>query len=152
MLQSIWCLMYSLLKILLQWLWCIAEINSSSSVWNSKCTKIMWHLIYHLNDVIRGHLKKTYEFVNLRALMISTSCIIASFNVWGRCFVWNFKGTLWNSTQNILPIHCKMYSLLRSEVQKIWNLQACKHIWNDPWNINVTRNHCYHVKIWWKHV
>ena len=28
-----------------------------------------------------------------------------SFNVWVRYFEWNFKGTLWNSTQNILPIH-----------------------------------------------
>ena len=28
-----------------------------------------------------------------------------SFNVWVRYFVWNLKGTLWNSTQNILPIH-----------------------------------------------
>ena len=48
------------------------------------------------------------------------------FNVRVRYFVWNFKGTLWNSTQNILPIHWnstrnilpihwKMCSLLRSE-------------------------------------
>ena len=43
-------------------------------------------------------------------------CIkIISFNVWVRYFVWNFKGTLWNSTQNILPIHWEMYSLLRRE-------------------------------------
>ena len=27
-----------------------------------------------------------------------------SFSVWVRYFVWNFKGILWNSTQNILPI------------------------------------------------
>ena len=32
-----------------------------------------------------------------------------SFNVWVRYFVWNFKGDLWNSTQNILPIHWNMY-------------------------------------------
>ena len=31
-----------------------------------------------------------------------------SFNVWVRYFVWNFKGTLWNSTQNILLIHWKI--------------------------------------------
>ena len=30
------------------------------------------------------------------------------FNVWVRYFVWNLKGTLWNSTQNILSVHWKM--------------------------------------------
>ena len=34
-----------------------------------------------------------------------------SFNVWVRYVMWNFKGTLWNSTQNILPIHWKMWFL-----------------------------------------
>ena len=36
-----------------------------------------------------------------------------SFNVWVRYFVWNFKGYLWNSTQNIIPIHWK--------IQFLWN-------------------------------
>ena len=31
-----------------------------------------------------------------------------SFSVWMRYFVWNFKDSLWNSTQNILPIYWKM--------------------------------------------
>ena len=45
-----------------------------------------------------------------------------SFNVWVRYFVWNFKGTLWNSTQNISPIHWK-----------IWlDLRAHKCFWNAP--------------------
>ena len=39
---------------------------------------------------------------------------IVSFNVWITYFVWNFKGALWNSTQNILFMHWKMCSLLRS--------------------------------------
>ena len=34
---------------------------------------------------------------------------IVCFNVWVRYFEWNFKGTLWNSTQNILPIHWKIF-------------------------------------------
>ena len=29
--------------------------------------------------------------------------------------MWNFKGTLWNSTQNILPIHWKMWILFTTE-------------------------------------
>ena len=33
-----------------------------------------------------------------------------------RYFVWNFKGTLWNSTQNILPIHWKIWFLYNIEI------------------------------------
>ena len=39
-----------------------------------------------------------------------------SFNVWVRYFVWNFKGTLWNSPQNILPIHWKIWFLYNIEI------------------------------------
>ena len=39
-----------------------------------------------------------------------------SFNVWVRYFVWDFKGTLWNSTQNILPIHWKIWFLCNFEI------------------------------------
>ena len=39
-----------------------------------------------------------------------------SFNVWVRYFVWNFKGTLWNSTQNIFPIHWKVWFLYNIEI------------------------------------
>ena len=43
----------------------------------------------------------TWDLLNLQ------HCLkIISFNVWVRYFMWNFKGTLWNSTQNILPIQC----------------------------------------------
>ena len=40
---------------------------------------------------------------------------IASFIVWVRYSVWNFKRTLWNSTQNILPKHWKMSVLISGE-------------------------------------
>ena len=39
-----------------------------------------------------------------------------SFNVWVRYFVWNFKGNLWNSTHNILPIHWKIWFLYNIEI------------------------------------
>ena len=45
----------------------------------------------------------------------------ASFNVSVRYFVWNFKGTLWNSTQNLLPIHWKMCTSFAGE-----NLRAVR--------------------------
>ena len=44
-----------------------------------------------------------------------------SFNVWARYFVWNFKGYLWNSTQNILPIHWKIQLVHNVEI-----LRACR--------------------------
>ena len=44
-----------------------------------------------------------------------------SFNVWVRYFVWNFKGYLWNSTQNVSPIHWKMWILFTGE-----NLRALR--------------------------
>ena len=48
-----------------------------------------------------GHSKNTYELLNVRALKFQPVNKIHIFNVWVRYFVWNFKGTLWNSTQNI---------------------------------------------------
>ena len=54
-----------------------------------------------------GRFKNTYELLNLRALKISM-LYKNHINVWVRYFVWNFKRYLWNSTQNILPIHWKM--------------------------------------------
>ena len=53
----------------------------------------------------RGRFKNTYELLNLRALKFQCCRKNISFNVSVRYFVWNFKGYLWNSTQNILPIH-----------------------------------------------
>ena len=38
-----------------------------------------------------------------------------SFNVWVGHFVWNFKGTLLNSTHNILPIQWKIWFLYNTE-------------------------------------
>ena len=46
---------------------------------------------------------------------------IVSFNEWVRYFVWNFKGALWNSTQNISAIQWKMCILLSGE-----NLRALR--------------------------
>ena len=48
---------------------------------------------------------------HLWALKFSPWIKSASFIVWVGYFVLNFKGTLWNSTQNILPIHWKILIL-----------------------------------------
>ena len=39
-----------------------------------------------------------------------------AYNVWVRYLVWNFKGYIWNATQNIWPIHLKVCNVLRSEI------------------------------------
>ena len=63
-----------------------------------------------------GHFKNTYELLNLRALKFSHANKILIFQCVGKIFVWNFKGTLWNSTQNILPIHWKMWLLYKIKI------------------------------------
>ena len=55
-----------------------------------------------------GHFKNVSELLNLRALKISVLDKIIFFNGWVRYFVWNFKGYLWNSTQNILELCWKL--------------------------------------------
>ena len=70
----------------------------------------------YIDTGIRYLRQNLFELLNLRAFDIATNCIkIVSLNLWVRCFVWNFKGTLWNSTQNILPIHWKICNLFNCE-------------------------------------
>ena len=38
--------------------------------------------------------------------------------------MWNFKGTLWNSTQNILPIHWKVRFLYNIEILRALRLKS----------------------------
>ena len=47
-----------------------------------------------------------------------------AFNVWVRYFVWKFKGTLWNSTQNILPMHWKIWSLYNIEILRALRIKS----------------------------
>ena len=61
---------------------------------------------------------------NQRALKFSPWIKPTYFNVWVSYFVWNFKGTLWNSPQNILPIHWKISH--RGPV--IWKMLPCDNI------------------------
>ena len=56
---------------------------------------------------------------------------IISFNVWLRYFVWNFKGYLWNSTQNILPMHRKVIFVQHWNFN-FFDLRTHMHFWNTP--------------------
>ena len=71
----------------------------------------------HLPGVAtRGRFRNTYELLHLRALKFSPVNKIHIFQCMGMIFLWNFKGTLWNSTQNILPIHWKIRILYNIEI------------------------------------
>ena len=72
---------------------------------------MVWLFIHVLDTCFWGRFKNTCELLNFHLSMKFTS-----FNVWVRYFVWNFKGTLWNFTQNILPIHWKILFLYNFEI------------------------------------
>ena len=72
-----------------------------------------WQQLYGARGAFQKHLwalksKSSYKFY----LWIKST----SFNVWVRYLVWNFKGPLWNSTQNIFPIHWKIRFLYKIEI------------------------------------
>ena len=64
--------------------------------------------IYTGKALNRGPFQKRLRALNLRNLRFSTVNKIHIFQGMVRYFVWNFKGYLRNSTQNILPIHWKI--------------------------------------------
>ena len=67
------------------------------------------HLTWSWDWAAQGGVSKTHMSSWIWELLKLECCIkVISYNVWVRYFVWNFKGNLWNSTQNIIPIHWKM--------------------------------------------
>ena len=54
------------------------------------------------------------------------------FNVWISYFVWNFKGTLWNSTQNTLPIHGKIWCSYNIEIFRALGFKSSYESLNPP--------------------
>ena len=55
-----------------------------------------------------------------------------SFNVWVRYFVQNFKGTLWNSSQNILPMHWKIWFLYYVEILRALRFKSSYAFFKRP--------------------
>ena len=72
---------------------------------------------------------ETYELLNLQFPPVNNIYI---YNVGVRYFVWNFKGTLWNSTRNILSMHWNIRFLTTSKFQVIFDLRAHKCFWSAP--------------------
>ena len=55
-----------------------------------------------------------------------------SFNVWVGHFVWNFKGTLLNSTHNILPIQWKIWFLYNTEPLRALRFKSSNAFFDPP--------------------
>ena len=68
-----------------------------------------------------GRLRNIKELLDFHMRIKSTS-----LNVWVRYFVWNFKGYLWNSTQNISPIHSKMQFVYNVEILRALRFKSSK--------------------------
>ena len=64
----------------------------------------------------QGTVAKTLMHLTQEHLTFHVWIKYPSFNAWIRYFVWNFKGCLWNSTQNILPIYWKIWFQYRVEI------------------------------------
>ena len=64
----------------------------------------------------------------------------------GSNFVWNFKGALWNLTQNFEPIHHKIWilrdvkNLTTYDILELWHLK-CK--WGGPLVAYIYKDHIY---------
>ena len=80
---------------------------------------IVFHLIQRIWKVLlqnQGVFQKLLSPQVSKIIKVHMCIKCTPFNKWTWYFVWNFKGTLWNSTQNILPIHWKMCILYGGQI------------------------------------
>ena len=86
----------------------------------------------YLRYILELKILMLYQSSWIWDLFIFQCCIkFISFNARVRHFVWNFKGYLWNSTQNTLPIHWKIWFLYNTEMWTTIDLRVCRHFRND---------------------
>ena len=79
-----------------------------------------------------GGVSKTLMSSEIQELLKLQCCIkIVSFNVWVRYLVWNFKGSTWNSTQNIMPIHWEICILFTGESLRALRFKSSQITLND---------------------
>ena len=79
--------------------------------------------------------KNTYELLNPGALNILMFYKDRIFQYMGKIYCgWNFKGTLWNSIQNILPIHwkCVFYHFIQMWTFKSYSIWKLISVLNPP--------------------
>ena len=86
----------------------------------SSLVQVMAHHLYGT----RGHFKNTYELLNVRALKFSTVNKINIFQCMGKIFCVEFQRYPLNSTQNILPIHWKIWFLYNIEILRVLRFKS----------------------------
>ena len=142
--RSFWLLFYMILNILLMILPLKKYYSKSCKI---KCWLILfshhytpaqrsWRGVYWIHCTchvvgtvvssvpnLQKRFKNTYELLNLRALKFSPVNKIHIFQCMGK-IMWNFKGALWNSTQNISPIHWKIQFLYCVEILSALGLKT----------------------------
>ena len=91
------------------WIWKCCLQNVSHFVSASVCCELVMLRLFFLPPW--GCFKNTYELLNVRALKFPPVDKIHIFQCMDKIFCVDFKGTIWNSTQNILPIHWKIWFL-----------------------------------------
>ena len=74
-----------------------------------------WHPARRFSAT-RGRFKNNYELLNLRVLKYSYVNKIHIFQCMSKIFCVKFQRYLWNSTQNISPIHWKIWFLYNMEI------------------------------------
>ena len=135
-------------KYIIIWLKYIHERNSLFQLFVSALTRhvtmaIMWrsYLSSHIILIPVWHPLPGQGPVSLRLMTSQFKDIVTHTQksktvkckfcgVWVQNFVWNFKGALWNFTQNFEPIHRKICILQGSknfttyDILKLWHLKS----------------------------
>ena len=91
-------------------------------------------MIWACNVIVWRWALKSKELLKFQCCMK-----IVSFNAWVRYFVWNFKGSLWNSTQNIFSTHWKMCILSINEMLRALGFKSSEAFLTlrcKPWGVN----------------
>ena len=89
------------------------------------CGEAAWYVVFlHRGTVGRGDMKNPYELLNLRNLKISKFYKINIFQCMGKIFCVEFQRYLWNSTQNTLLPHWKIYISFSGEIISVLRFKS----------------------------
>ena len=89
---------------------------------NNFCTRFYLYNILFFYISKQLHWRKGSFQKRLWDLKSESSCHMCikhtSSNVWIKYFIWNFRGCLWNFTENILFIHWKIWLLYNVDISR----------------------------------
>ena len=103
----------------------------SSFITTNNCMELRWSIMFPQNyggfafNSPWAHLTKAYDvtiqrYRNSHAKIEDSKCIFCG--VWVQNVVWNFKGALWNFTQNFEPIHRKICILRGAKILTTYDI------------------------------